>query len=123
MKLTVEMPGADTKLRDEFELLGFQQSAEQEGFEGAKIVRLFIHIAAVAGAVAGTVKAASEVAKDTAELVETLKPLFHRGFDRYKADPNDDFSVHLDGKLLVSSQMSDDDCKRSLDTLAKLYDR
>ena len=123
MKLTVELPRADTMLRNELQSLGFYQVAEREGFEGADVVRVSLEVAAVAGAIAATMRSASATAKSAVELIETLKVLFGRSFERYKKDPNADFIVLMDDELLLASHMSDEDCQRALDILAKPYDR
>jgi hypothetical protein len=121
MKLVVEMPSDDISLRDEllksFGHLSMEHgAAEQESFNGKKIVRISLEVAAVAGALAGTIKAADEIVKDTIEIVETLKPIFRKGYERYKKDPNADFIVFIGENVFLSSQMNEEDCKRILDT-------
>jgi len=123
MSMIVQIPASDKDIIDALCKLPGTKRIDQSRFDGVECVRILVELAAASTAIAKITKDVAETVKSVEEIVETLRSIFRTGIERYRHDPDSDFTVTADGARYLSSDMPDTEIDNKLSELNALDDR
>jgi uncharacterized protein (DUF2236 family) len=114
MEFLIQVPSSDEDIIRELSELAGARQKEEEFFDGHKVIRILLSIQIASVAIAGTAENADKTTKSVVDIVQTLRPIFRKGIDRHRNDPNGDFVVFVDNKRFLHSEMKSDEIEKKL---------